>query len=260
MMTRAILAGAAVTALVGLGTIRSVSEYVQVGFRQAGEAIEDRIPVQVEVDRLQVVLEKTDDELSSGRRVRAEAGLRTDKARRELAAQRDKLDRDRRQMELIRSKLPGGSSACGSVDQVELAKALKARMERYQLQAQAVARMETAVAALEDRYAELDESLEARRRDRDLLAQRLAAIRTEQATLELVAGGVGNLPSSDTLARGQALAEKLEDAIAVERQLVASPADAIDRMLADAESDADILAEFDRIFAEEPVEIARQMN
>lgn len=260
MLTRTILAVTAVTALVGLGTIRSASEYVQVGFRQVGEAIDGQIPVQVEVDRLQLVLEKTDNELSSGRRVRAEAGLRTEKARRELAAQQEKLEHDRKQMEIIRSKLPGGSSACSSVDQGELAKALKTRMERYQLQAQGVEHMETAVAVLETRYAELDETLEARRRDRDLLAQRLAAIRTEKATLELVAGGGGNLPSSDTLARGQALAEKLEDAIALERQLVAPPVDAIDRMLAEAESSEDILADFDRLFADDPVKVARTLD
>jgi len=170
MITRTFLAGTTVAALVGLGAIGTLGEYIQVGFRQAGKAIEGQIPVQVEVDRLQLVLEKTDLELASGRRVRAEAGLRTEKARRELAAQRDNLDRDRKQMELIRSKLPGGSNACGSVDQGELAKALKTRMARYQLQAQAVARMESAVAVLEDRYAELDTTLENRRRDHDLLA------------------------------------------------------------------------------------------
>lgn len=216
-----------VLGIIGLASLAgwtSSSEYVTVLSKQGTKAVADLVPMNVEIDRLETIIGKLDEELAGGRRVRAEAALSLEKAMQQLARKQEELQTLREQLEACKTRLneQGSSTAgCPSARKgKELAGLARACLDRFQTTQRAVEALEMTVTKLQAAQDEIVEQLEVRRQQRDLLVGRLDAIRSEKESLGWLAGGSGNLPSSDHLQRANELAEKLEDKLRVERSIV----------------------------------------
>lgn len=254
MSLRTIIAGVTVAAVAGMGAVHSGMEYLQVGFRQAGQALVEKIPTQIEIERLELLVEKVDKELSGARRVKVEANLNFDKAREQACELKAKLDRDLAQMTAIRNRLPGGCASgtenCSKPDIASLESALRSRMERYRQDQESLVRLEESVKRMEASVGALNQTFDKRRQERDTLAARLSVIRTDKAALELATGGIGTLPSSDTLTRGEKLAETLERTLKIENELARTEIDIVEAVVADKVNTINAAAEFDKLIGE----------
>jgi phage shock protein A len=208
------------SSVVGLAT---TSEYLRVLGNRGGTVLKDAIPLEIEIDRLALILTKFDDELAESRRVRAESAIRVEKAARQLEEKKEELEEQRKQIEGCKVQLTSSttqSGGCSSTKGKDLASWTRSCIERFKATQRTVDNLESTVEKLKQSQAEIAEQLNTRRQQRDELAARLDAIRTEKESLGLLAGGTGNLPSSDNLKRASELAEMLEDKLQVERAVV----------------------------------------
>jgi chromosome segregation ATPase len=223
MMTKLSVAIALAAFASGIAGLATTSEYVRVVANQGKEAIQDNIPADVEIDRLGLILSKLDDELADSRRVRAESAIRLEKASRQLEDKREELDDQRKEVEACKSRLTDSSTqdaGYSSAKATELANWTKSCLSRFKATQKAVENLEQTVNNLKKVQSELADLLNTRRQQRDELAARLDAIRIEKESLDLLTGGSGNLPSSNNLKRADELAEKLEDKLKVEREIL----------------------------------------
>jgi chromosome segregation ATPase len=244
----AILGGT--SSVVGLAT---TSEYLNVLGNRGAKAIEEVIPMDVQIDRLGLILTKLDDELADSRRVRAEAAIRLEKASRQLEDKREELQEQRQQIENCKARLSdsgASDSACTAAKGKELASWTRSCLDRFKATQRTVENLEQTVEKLKQAQSELAAQLNTRRQERDELAARLEVIRTEKESLAWLAGGSGNLPSSDNLKRASELAVKLEDKLQVERAIVSTQDDlwsaTAARDDAPAASSDSLLAEIDQ--------------
>jgi DNA repair exonuclease SbcCD ATPase subunit len=223
MLTKLSVAIALAAFASGIAGLATTSEYVRVVVNQGKEAIQDNIPADVEIDRLGLILSKLDEELADSRRIRAESAIRLEKASRQLEDKREELDDQRKEVEACKSRLTDANTqdeGCSSAKATELANWTKSCLSRFKATQKAVENLEQTVINLKKVQSELADLLNTRRQQRDELAARLDAIRIEKESLDLLTGGSGNLPSSDNLRRADELAEKLEDKLRVEREIV----------------------------------------
>ncbi|TVP97641.1 MAG: hypothetical protein EA381_14540 [Planctomycetaceae bacterium] len=254
MLNRMSVAVVVPVALLAIGGLTSGTEYARVFLNQGKQAVADRLPLQVEIDRLALVLEKFDDELGQARRVRAEAALRLEKAERQLQDRQASLAADRRKLESLRDRLqaePAAECPTSRLSDDQRLTAVRGQLERFRTGQLSLERLEQTVEKLRTSQRDLDDQLEQRRQQRDLLASRLEAIRTEKTTLEWAAGGMGNLPSSDTLARAESLAERLEDVLRLERELAGPPTEPLDHLLGKTNDSQRLLSDLDEVLASE---------
>jgi len=213
------------SSVVGLAT---TSEYLNVLGNRGSKVIEDAIPIDVQIDRLALIVSKLDDELANSRRVRAESAIRLEKASRQLEDKREVLEEQRRQIESCKTRLSNSGTkegGCSSTNGKDLAAWTRSCLDRFKASQRTVENLESTVQRLKTVQSELAGQLNSRRLERDELAARLDAIRSEKESLGWLAGGSGNLPSSDNLKRASELAEKLEDKLQVERAIVSTQDD-----------------------------------
>jgi hypothetical protein len=207
-----------------LAGLKTSSEYLTVLSQQGTEAVADLVPMNIEIDRLETIIQNLDEDLAGARRVRAEAALSLEKAQTQLVAKQEELRTQRKQVEACKARLADHGNSDGGCQSTakgkDLACLAKACLDRFKTTQRTVEALETTVSKLKTTQDEIVQKLETRRQERDLLVGRLDAIRSEKESLGWLAGGSGNLPSSDNLKRANELAEKLEDKLKVERAIV----------------------------------------
>ncbi|MBX3421780.1 MAG: hypothetical protein KF752_09530 [Pirellulaceae bacterium] len=258
MVTRVLGVAALLVGLTMVGKMTGLDDYPTVVYRQAAQWLSGQVPPEVEIERLGLYIERLDTELADSQRTRAESGLQLSKARKNLANVSASVESMRGALCDTRNRLKDQlSSTCSSQGDADLTRTLKKRMEQYKLKQSEVERLSVVVARLEKNHQELDESIQQRQSERDLLAIRLQAIRSEMNVLALVSGGKGKLPSRDNLVKGKAIAEKIEDILTIERAVVGLE-DQIAQQASSAPVDAlEVVRQADSLLGSQPVHMSQ---
>jgi len=223
-------------------------EYVRAGWSGVTEIVEENVPLSFEIARLAEVIKTLEAETAQAQRTQVETSLKLEKDELSLANAQKALRSDQIQMLAIRNRLPGGSDGCvGQVD-TTLAGKLQDMMDAYKAKQAQVEQLTEVVKTLKTAHGELTNQIKARVQQREELVIRLNQIRTRKATLELQAGGVGKLPSEDTLNRAKQLAGRVEDKLELETRLLKPAASAVAKSPKGDVNPEEVTDEFDRTF------------
>lgn len=228
-------------------------EYVRAGWSEGIEFVEKNVPVSFDIARLHEVIKTLEGDIAKAQRTQVETGLKLEKDELNLANAQKALRSDQIQMLAIRNRLPGGSDGCvGGVD-TSLARKLQSMMDAYKAKQAQVEQLTEAVKSLKTAHGELTDQIKGRVQEHTQLVARLNQIQMRKATLELQAGGIGKLPSSDTLNRASQLAGRLEDKLEVETRLLKPAGSAVAKSPKSDVNPEEVTDEFDRTFGDSKV-------
>lgn len=250
------LVGVGTVALVvsGLG-IRESWEYLQVAHGKVEQTIRDGIPVGAEIDRLNLLVDKLDNEIGSKKRDVARAAVALEDYEQKLVDLNQQLDSSKRHMTDLRTALeserPSLRFGCSVYSQVEVEQALRSKLNDFKAKSRICEQMERAVELHRTTYQQLSGRLAERQRERDLLAQKVQTLEAERQSLALSAQPDSPLLDSDTLARAKELADQIENRLRTERKLQQLDVNSIDSISQPTpQVEFSPVDEFDRLFGE----------
>jgi hypothetical protein len=225
-------------------------EFIKAAFSEVKVTFEENIPLSIDLARLREIIKTLDNEIAKGRRTLVETSLKLEKDEQTLVTAQKSLRSEQIEMLAIRNRLPGGIDGCVGEGVTALAGKLQRMMDAYKVKQAQIERLSESIKALKAAHAELSEQIQARVEKREELASRLNQIHTRKTTLELQAGGVGKLPSEDTLNRGEELANRIEDKLEVGSRLLKPILPALGNSSKDDVSPDGVTKEFDKIFVD----------
>ena len=200
-------------------TIAEVREYFQVAQNRVTKTIREEIPLDVEIDRLELLLTKTDRQVSRQKYQVAKSEVLMEEADTILLSQQNDCETILDSMRTLRKvQKQGGNNlqvGCHRVSSDEIAQALAYKLNAYQLKTSSWEARKRAVEQQRAAYNKLYTGYTEWNQKRQLLSHRLETLRSR-----LAANQAGNTQSGQTfqttdLARATELADEIEQKLKI---------------------------------------------
>ncbi len=231
-------------------SIAELTEYGTVARDGIRKTVSDSIPTDVELKRLQVMLDKVDGKVLDQKRLVARSQIELEDAEELLAQSKVKCEHIKYQMAAVRDRTVPVST-CGSSSSGGSGRRLSSLLSSYKTHASTLAAREKAVAAHRTAVSKLTARFDDWTMQRETLHQQLESLKARHA-----ANGIARVDgddfSDDVLVRAMQLRDQLEGRIRVEERVAGeaplASVDWMDEGVADLES---IESEVDAILASE---------
>ena len=253
-----------VVVLAGLSglNVNAVGEYAQVLRNRTSHAIDKAIPLSVEIDRMEVLLEKLNRQVTSQKYDVAKAKVALEDANTKWESNQLDCARSVSNMRKLRSATSTVSSGCGTTVNVSqpvasgnVHRALQQALATYKVKQAACKAQRDVIRQQQQAYGQLEERFAAWQNDRALLKQRLETLRVRYQAQQLASNTDTTVFDDADLARATELADKIERELRIteaQQRLDASPIDAIKEGTTSIEAQQ-IEAEVDSILIERGV-------
>ncbi|MCA9092498.1 MAG: hypothetical protein KDA68_03355 [Planctomycetaceae bacterium] len=253
MKKRTSLLGLALAGLLGITgfSLAEVSEYFQVARNKVAASIRVGIPLDVEIDRMELLLKKTDEQVGHQKYQVAKTQIALEDAEAIVAREQGECESTVATLERLRNLQPGCNGkvqvGCSQVTADDVRRALSHKLSAYKMQTAALASRKEAVEKQRQAYQVLATNYQEWNRQRELLVHRLEALRAREAAQHSATGG-SELDTSE-LARAGQLADQIEARLRVAEKQQVLGATPIDSLLSADGSEAtqDLEAEVDAV-------------
>ncbi|MCG6155107.1 hypothetical protein [Rubinisphaera margarita] len=245
--------GLAVLLAVAGFSFAELGEYSQVFRNRVNGAVHDRIPMSVDIDRMEVLIRKLDQQVESQKYLVAKANISLQDARMELQQKQSVSEGLLTEMRHLRGWLDTSSYAtiqvgCHEVGRDDISTALRHKLAAWkeatataEACAETVAQHEQACDALNHQFTEWQSQ-------RQLLTHRLEKLKAQYLTQQMKQESTPALDQSD-LARATELADSIEKELRVAEAQAALGTTPLDQILSDQlnANTEDVEAEVDAI-------------
>ena len=248
---------AAVLASVAGFSVAEVGEYLQVARDRAASTVKDAIPLDVEIDRMQVLLQKLDAQVGHQKYAIARSKISLQDAEAEYARSDARCNHLLAEMGQLRdlnvSNLGSSCSAvtvsCRSVSQSDVRRALSYKLAAWKESTATRSAQEQAVQQQRQAYSQLEQQFAQWQSQRRLLSQRTETLKARLQTQQLASETDTSVFKSADLARATELADEIERELRVDEAQRALGNDPADSFLipSDATELSNVEAEVDAI-------------
>lgn len=229
-------------------------EYAQVAQAGVAKVACQELPLSVEIERMQVILEKLQQQLSGQNREVARAQVALEDADAALQQDRERADNLLREMQLLRTHQTSSTTSCGkvrigcyTVTAVDVRRALARKLSSYESLCAAIAQREQLVERQRQAYHVLATRFADWNQERELLTHRLAALRSRHAAQQAANGqDITSFDNTD-LARASQLAEEIEQKLRIAEKEQALGSDPLGHLLSPEVEEVDIESRVDRL-------------
>lgn len=164
------------------GVISAARDYGTIGIQYLSKWLAGNIPVQVDIDRLDLSVQRLDAEIASnGRRV-VEQAVALDRSASQVVAKERSLAQAKDSLRNLRDKYVSRVDA--AVKQ-QLEDALAKQLARYKAQHQALGLAKSSLVSRRQAYEAMLAAFEKQKLDRDILKEKVASFRAEYETMKM---------------------------------------------------------------------------
>lgn len=260
-MSRKVVVGmlSAVGMLGALGiSFTEALEYAQVAQAGVAKVARQELPLSVEIERMEVILGKLQQQLSGQNREVAKAQVALEDADAALQRDRDRADALLQEMQLLRAHQMSSTTSCGkvrigchTVTAADVRGALARKLSSYESLCSAIAQREQMVERQRQAYHVLATRFGDWHQERELLTHRLEALRSRHAAQQATTGqNITSFDSTD-LARASQLAEEVEQKLRIAEKEQALGSDPLSHLLSPEVEDIDVESRVDRLLGAE---------
>lgn len=259
---------AVVLAISGFG-LAEVTEYLQVARKNVSEAVRESIPVDVEIDRMEVLLSKLDKQVKRQKYQVAKGEIALENAQERLEKDHQHCKATLAKMRHLRELQQCKPTPCGHI-QVgnyriavsEISGALASKLDAYKAQAATLSEKERAVAAQKQAHAALLKKYADWNQQRELLSSRLETLRSRHEAQQAGRDVAGDSSfDSSELNRATQLADDIEARLQVAEKAEALGTGSLDHLLDGAtEPPVDVTAEVDRLLGNDVPQMAEKQD
>lgn len=247
--------GAGLLGLSGFGIVEAL-EYAQVARNNVKEAVKDSIPLSVEIDRMQVILDKMDQQVGQQKYAAAKAQVALEDAEAAVGHSRhdcDSLLSDMKKLRMIQSS--GTKTACGAiqvgaykVSAEDVNQALSNKLAGWKAKSAALTEQEASLERQRSAYRTLATRFEDWSQKRQLLSHRVEALRARNTAQQAGSGAVDSSFDTTDLARAAQLADDIEHKLRIVEKQEALHTSPIDSLLGGSTVEsANVSAEVDSV-------------
>ncbi len=255
--TTVVTVSATLVVLTGFSVVEGL-EYFQVARKCVSQTIRENIPLNVEIERMEVILGKLDSQVAGQKHALAKAQVALEDAEARLAQSQEecqKLICDMRSLRDLQCQTRVAAAPCGtvkvggySVSAGEITRALAYKLATWKSKTATSSVLEDAVTKQREAYRTLATRYDDWQQKRSLLAQRLDTLRARYAANQPSTAGTRGFQDGTDLARATELADEIEQRLRVIEKQQALGANSADQLLLETpKSNEDISAEVDRI-------------
>lgn len=229
-------------------------EYAQVAQANVANAVQSELPLSIEIDRMEVILGKLQQQLSGQNREVAKAQVALEDADAALERDRDQADALLREMQLLRVHQTSSTTSCGKVQigchtvtAADVRGALARKLASYESICTAVSQREQMVERQRQAYHVLATRFSDWNQERELLTHRLEALRSRHAAQQAATGqDITSFDSTD-LARASQLAEEIEQKLRIAEKEQALGSAPLSHLLSPEIEEADVEGRIDQL-------------
>ena len=233
--------------------VPAVEEYGRVFLRRAHRTADERIPLSVKIERMELIKEKLDSQVKDQAEKVARAEIALQDAEEYLSASENRCNGILGDLSTLRSACGKTktyvttSSRCGStkshsISRTQIVQALKQTAANWKIQKQALDARRTAVDAQRQAFEKLSDQFVRWKAQKDLLGHRIEMLKARHATQKLSDSADVTAIDGADLARAEQLADSIEKdlRIAEARDVIA---DESNSGLADTLREIDVIQE-----------------
>lgn len=245
-----------VLALTGL-SIAEIREYLQVARNRTSEAIREAIPLNVEIDRMEVLLSKLDHQVANQKYAVAQSKIALEDSESVYARSQSRCKTLLAEMQQLRalgvtenSTLNGCHTvAYRGVSMADVRRALCCRLEAYKEAEATCKAQKEGMCQQRQAYAQLEQRFTSWQSQRRLLSQRLETLKARHKSQQLASETDTTVFNDADLARATELADQIEKEIRIVEAQQALGSDPAELFAHDdsAETGTEIEAEVDAL-------------
>ena len=239
----------AVLSITGFG-VAEVAEYFQVARHNVNESIRESIPLDVEIDRMELLLKKMDQQVSKQKYQVAKSRVALEDAESEMVRDHKHAELMLANMRKLRDLQSGGQYVqvgCHKVTSGEVRQALANHLAAYKSKTIACEARETAVTQQRKAYQSLKQRYDEWNQQRQLLSHRLETLRSRLAAQKATANTDVVTIDSSELDRATQLAGRIETRLRIAETQQALGTDPVDSILNATTETRDVEAEVDAL-------------
>ncbi|MCC6509944.1 MAG: hypothetical protein IT423_12630 [Pirellulaceae bacterium] len=200
------------------GVLSIVRDYGTVGVNYAADWFKKSMPVNVDIERLELSLQQLDSEIASNGRKVVEQSVALDRYAAQVSSKESSLAQTRNDLKALRNKFVSlDDDAAKKPIEDEMAK----RLARHKVQSQTLQSTKTALANQRQAYESMLAAFEKQKLDRDILKEKLESFRAEYETMQMR----GDLQQSTIIhsasRKASDLAIEIADRLEIQRRLAA---------------------------------------
>ncbi len=246
-------AAVAVLSIAGF-SIAEVSEYFQVARNNVNESIRDSIPLDVEIDRMELLLKKMDQQVTKQKYQVAKAKVALEDAESDLARDYKHSDMIMANMRKLRGLQSSGqpvSVGCHKVSNGDVRQALANHLAAYKAKTATCEATKTAVSQQRKAYESLTQRYDEWNQQRRLLSHRLETLRSRLAAQKAASNTAVLTFDTSELDRATDLANEIETRLRIAETQQALGTDPVDAILDSTTEASDVEAEVDALLGAE---------
>jgi phage shock protein A len=259
-MKKAVTIGMVVAGIIAATgfSIAEVREYLQVAGNRASESLRDAIPLSVEIDRMQVLIGKLDNQVASQKYAVARSQIALQDSEAEHARSQSRCQNLLAEMQHLRglnTTDQGSSGGCQTasyrnVSTSDVQRALSYKLAAYR-EAEATCKAHnSAMSQQRQAYSQFEQQFTTWQSQRRLLSQRLETLTARYQTQQLASETNTTVFNNADLARATELADQIERELRIveaQHALGGDPANSL--LTGELEPQVDIEAEVDRLLS-----------
>ncbi|MEO2018586.1 MAG: hypothetical protein ABGZ53_29900 [Fuerstiella sp.] len=243
-------------------SVAEMGEYLQVARNRAASTVTDSIPLDVEMDRMQVLLKKLDAQVGHQKYAVATSKIALQDAEANYSRSEARCQNLVAEMEQLRGLNMQSSSSqscgtitvsCRSVSQSDIRRALSYKLAAWKAASATCKAQEQSVQQQRMAYTRLEDQFGQWQSQRSLLAQRLETLKTRHQTQQLASETNTSIFNNADLARAIELADQIERELRIveaQQALGSDPTDSL-RTPSDSTELSSIEAEVDAILGQQ---------
>lgn len=255
--------GALVAVVVSIAgfSFAEVGEYLQVARNRAVSTVKDSIPLDVEIDRMQVLIGKLDQQVDHQKYAVARSGIVLQDAQAEYVRSDARCQHLLAEMKQLRGLNVSQSTNQGSchqvsyrnVSQTDVRRALTYKLAAYKESTATCKAHEQAMQQQRQAYGQLEQQFTQWQSQRRLLAQRMETLKARHQTQQLASQTSTSVFNNGDLARATELADQIERELRIVEAQQALGSDPVNSLLTTSNSAelSSIEAEVDAILGQQ---------
>jgi chromosome segregation ATPase len=236
---------------------RDLGEYLQVFGDKAGTAVKEHIPDSIELQRMDVLLQKLNGQVDQQKRAVATAKIALEDAEAEFQTTELACNRLKGELQQLRDLTKADGEECSTlvsyrgISQADIRRALAGRLESWKQTSQRRDALGKALDLRRQAFAQLEAKFTEWQSQREQLAQRIETLKIRHQTASLSADADTSTFDNADLARTTELADGLERKLRIEEAKQAIGLDPLDGLLStDVDDRTDLEAEVDSVLAQ----------
>lgn len=241
-MKKALVIGALI---LGLGVVGTARDYVTVGVKSLVSMVKKATPIPVDIGRLELAVDQLDGEIARNGRIVVEESVALDRFVKQMEDKTRSVAQLKSDLSVLRDKYV---SATCDTSKGDLESAMSKRLARVKAQSESLASMKVAAENRRAGYEKMVAGFEKQKLDRDVLREKLDALRAEYDTMKMRGELEQSTFANSANRKASDLAIEIGDRLEVQRRLAlqrSSDSD-VELTLEDADAGFD-LAELDSV-------------